>query len=249
MNKKLISIFLFLTLILTACNMPAGETASIDDAVRQTQQARQVNNNAQLQPTQQQQNTNNAQPDPAVQPTQQSAQAVAQPTQQNLQPTTAPVVQAPINTPFPTQVPPTATQPPPPTTVSIVTKSGYVELRDWYVTDDLADLDFDGVPQLAYIAATSDYPSHGLGENVAQGNITNMSLVATATYDTCLAINSWDTAVAPVSAGQTYCFVADNNNGTSYGYFHIDKIENQGSEIDNWVIGISYTVWIPASSN
>ncbi len=159
-------------------------------------------------------------------------------------PTTQPQVEMPTSTPVPVIELPTNTPVP-----QVQTKSGYVELRDWYAAEDVADIDFDGVPQLAYTAATSDYPNHGLGEYVAQGNVTNMTLTAGASYDSCRATQAWNTSVAPVSAGQTYCFVADNKNGTSYGYFHIDKIENQGSEIDNWVIGISYTVWIPGNAN
>lgn len=159
------------------------------------------------------------------------------------------VVDMPTNTSVPPTQPPAPTavptQPPPPTAVPVTVQSGYVELRDWYTTEDAADIDFDGVPQLVYYAATSDYPDHSMGEYVAQGNVTNMALVSAATYDTCRAIGAWNTSIASVSAGQTYCFISDNNNGSSMGYFHIDKLENQGSEIDNWVIGISYGIWVP----
>lgn len=123
------------------------------------------------------------------------------------------------------------------------TRSGYVELRDWDATGDTADMDFSGANELAYIAANSEHPDvHGLGQNVNQGEGIMMALVSSPSYDTCRSIGAWNPGISPVHVGETYCYLTA---GGTYGYFHIDSIENRGMEIDNWVIGLSYVVWIP----
>ena len=143
-------------------------------------------------------------------------------------------------TPTPYLQQPTKT-PQPPAAPSVQTRSNYVELGNWYTTEETADMDFSGANELAYMAATSDYPDHSLGQNVSQGEGIMMARVSSPSYDTCRAIPAWNTGII-VHADETYCYLTA---GGTYGYFHIDKIENRGSEIANWVIGLSYTIWVP----
>lgn len=157
-----------------------------------------------------------------------------------------PVLDIPTDTPAPTQPPadtPAPTQPPTDTPAPAVqTRSGYVELRDWYGTGETADMDFSGANELTYIAARSDDPRHGLGQYVNQGEGIMMARTSSPSYENCRAVNVWYPGIAPVQVGETYCY---QTSGGIYGYFRIDKIENLGGEIAQWVIGLSYTVWIP----
>lgn len=140
-------------------------------------------------------------------------------------------------TPTPYLEPPTDTPAP-----VVQTRSGYVELGDWYATGETADMDFSGANELAYIAARSDDPRHGLGQNVNQGEGIMMARTSSPSYENCRAVSAWNTSIAPVQVGETYCYLT---SGGTYGYFRIDKIENRGGEIAQWIIGLSYTVWIP----
>ena len=69
-----------------------------------------------------------------------------------------------------------------------------------------------------------------------------MARTSSPSYETCRAVGAWYPGIAPVNEGETYCYLTA---GGTYGYFRIDKIENRGSEIAQWIIGLSYTVWIP----
>ncbi len=155
-------------------------------------------------------------------------------------PTTQPQVSMPTSTPVPVVETLPTEQPPVP--VSNTTQSGYVELGDLTGTGELADMDFNGAAQLGYFAPTSSYPNHSMGQDISQGDAIMMALVSSASYNVCQSLSGWTTSIGPVHAGETYCYRTANN---TYGYFHIDKIENRGSEIDWWVISLSYTVWVP----
>ena len=151
-----------------------------------------------------------------------------------------------VNIPAATPTPkletlPTNTPVAPAAAPSVQTRSNYAEFGDWYTTEETADMDFSGAKELAFMAANSDYPDHSLGQNVSQGEGIMMASVSSPSYDTCRAIPAWNTGII-VHTGETYCYLTA---GGTYGYFHIDKIENRGSEIANWVIGLSYTVWVP----
>lgn len=48
-----------------------------------------------------------------------------------------------------------------------------------------------------------------------------------------------------ISQGHYYCYITDQNN---YGYLRVDRLEQigtGGSELQPWVLGVSFTTWLP----
>ncbi|RME05667.1 MAG: hypothetical protein D6803_08440 [Anaerolineae bacterium] len=149
----------------------------------------------------------------------------------------------PCTAPAPPSITPTVTPSPIP---AMQTRSGYVELHDSYQSGDKADMDFSGVPELVYFAPNENgvYYGHSLGQYVGEGEGICMTQVSSPSFEVCKAYQSCSPGIGPVQEGETYCYHTWND---VYGYFHIDKIENRaGFDMpDDWVISLSYTVWLP----
>lgn len=170
----------------------------------------------------------------------QAAQSATNPTNTPIpdqQPTsTSPAQPAPTQPPQPTQPPPPTSPPPPSIT------SSYVELYD----EDGVDLDNSGgSDEMVYLAydSTDLNPGHAIGQKDGGGTVW-ASWGGTPTYEDCRSITRWETGVF-IAQGDIFCYGTDQGN---YGYLRIDRLEQIGtgdSEIQPWVLGVSFTTWVP----
>lgn len=124
--------------------------------------------------------------------------------------------------------------------------SSYVELYDFHDSNQGVDLDNSGGPdEMAYLAYDSSDPNpgHAIGQHGGRGTVW-ASWGGTPTYDDCRSITSWNPGIF-VAQGNIFCYITDQGN---YGYLRIDRLEQigtGGSELQPWVLGFSYTTWLP----
>lgn len=152
-------------------------------------------------------------------------------------PTTSSGNAQPASAPPPTQA---AAQP------SSMTSS-YVELYDYYDSKQGVDLDNGGGPdEMAYMEYKSSDPNpgHALGQLGGRGTVWADVGTTSATYQSCTAIMSWYPGLH-IAQGHYYCYITDQGN---YGYLRVDRLEQVGtggSELSPWVLGVSFTTWLP----
>lgn len=164
----------------------------------------------------------------------------------NTQPTAA--QQAPTNPssqPTPTSAPPQPAQQGPAQPSS--STSAYVELYDIYSSNQGVDLDNSGGPdEMAYMEykESDPNPGHAIGQRGARGTVWVDMGTSAPTYETCSTLPIWQTSLF-ISLGHYYCYQTDQQN---YGYLRVDRLEQVGtggSELSPWVLGISFTTWLP----
>lgn len=147
---------------------------------------------------------------------------------------------------LPTNTPPPPTSPPPPTQVPLSITSGYVELYNFASSNQGVDLDNSGgLDEMAYNEYDSNDPNpgHTIGQLGGRGTVW-ASWGGTPTYENCRSITSWNPGIF-IAQGNVFCYITDQGN---YGYMRIDRLEQigtGGSEIQPWVLGVSFTTWVP----
>jgi hypothetical protein len=158
----------------------------------------------------------------------------------------------------PTAIPPSPTSPAPPTSTSppLPTQepaqpssltSSYVELYDYDASQQGVDLDNSGgAPEMAYMEYDSNdpFPGHAVGQLGGRGTSWADMGTTAPTYETCSKVNSWNPGQF-IILGNYYCYHTDQLN---YGYMRVDRLEQAGtggSELSPWVLGISFTTWLP----
>ena len=149
----------------------------------------------------------------------------------------------PTASPSPTLPPPPAQGPAQPSSMT----SSYVELYDYYDSKQGVDLDNGGgLDEMAYMEYNSSDPNpgHALGQLGGRGTVWADVGTASPSYQSCTAIMSWYPGIF-ISQGHYYCYITDQNN---YGYLRVDRLEQigtGGSELQPWVLGVSFTTWLP----
>ncbi len=146
--------------------------------------------------------------------------------------------------------PPTPTSPPPPTqgpAQPSSATSSYIELYDYDSSSQGVDLDNSGgLDEMGFFEYDSNdpFPGNAVGQLGGRGTVWADVGTSAPTYQTCTAITTWHTGIF-ISQGQYYCYITDQQN---YGYMRVDRLEQigtGGSEIQPWVLGISFTTWLP----
>ncbi|MBT3389595.1 MAG: hypothetical protein HN413_04215 [Chloroflexi bacterium] len=255
--EAIISVLLVLILATLACEVPGAtiDTNAAATAVQQTVQAAapgDTNSTGGLQPIDPAAltATSIAAANPPISAPAENGQAAPMPTA-----TTQNYAQSPAASPTsssgnvqPTSAPPT-TAPPPAQGAAQPSSatSSYVELYDYYDSKQGVDLDNGGgLEEMAYMEYNSSDPNpgHALGQLGGRGTVWADVGTTSPTYQSCTAIMSWYPGLH-ISKGHYYCYITDQNN---YGYLRVDRLEQigtGGSELQPWVLGVSFTTWLP----